>query len=313
MRLTALLTTAAMVLGLGCGRIGYDESSPVESCGDGIISAQDESCDDGNLAANDGCTQCTPDPGFVCSGEPSLCTICGTAIDSQTVAIYPFENVLASSLAPDLLGNQTGVFRNGPPVVIAGPPGCGDALQFPGTQTAPPPIPFVDVPDGPEWHLPEGAIDFWIQLHGTPAINDDQAILGRDAIFTPAPGHFLISRICNNHIAVRLQTETNPSGTTCSEVPIPNDTWVHLGINFGGGLPLELFINGQQHNGAQPAGCTSGGGCGIPVTIGIDGNRNPWAFGAGNFNSTEETNDDISDGLEGSLDHIRISRQRRAF
>jgi cysteine-rich repeat protein len=44
-----------------------------ECCGDGVIEGVEE-CDDADLDADDGCSEtCTIEPGFACSGEPSLC------------------------------------------------------------------------------------------------------------------------------------------------------------------------------------------------------------------------------------------------
>src|SRR6185295_12918503 len=41
-------------------------------CGDGIV-AVDEACDDGNELSDDGCTSCSNDAGWLCSGAPSVC------------------------------------------------------------------------------------------------------------------------------------------------------------------------------------------------------------------------------------------------
>ncbi|MEW5851248.1 MAG: DUF4215 domain-containing protein [Myxococcota bacterium] len=53
-----------------------------ELCGDGIISGT-ETCDDANPAAGDGCSaSCQVEDGYVCTGEPSLCSQvdCGNGI-----------------------------------------------------------------------------------------------------------------------------------------------------------------------------------------------------------------------------------------
>ena len=42
------------------------------SCGNGVINAGEE-CDDGNSVLNDGCSDCTIDIGWECTGEPSDC------------------------------------------------------------------------------------------------------------------------------------------------------------------------------------------------------------------------------------------------
>ena len=47
----------------------------ITPCGDGIVdTAFGESCDDGGAVAGDGCSStCTVEPGFVCTGQPSVC------------------------------------------------------------------------------------------------------------------------------------------------------------------------------------------------------------------------------------------------
>ncbi len=47
-------------------------------CGDGLVQAE-EGCDDGDATGGDGCSaSCTVEPGWSCSGEPSICTqTCG--------------------------------------------------------------------------------------------------------------------------------------------------------------------------------------------------------------------------------------------
>src|SRR5262245_66603296 len=52
-------------------------------CGNGAVQpSQGEQCDDGNTTNGDGCSStCTIEPGFTCSGEPSVCTpTCGNGV-----------------------------------------------------------------------------------------------------------------------------------------------------------------------------------------------------------------------------------------
>ena len=57
-------------------------SKKCTKCGDGVIDAG-EVCDDNNFIVGDGCSNCTVDTEFTCSGAPSIClAICGNgAID----------------------------------------------------------------------------------------------------------------------------------------------------------------------------------------------------------------------------------------
>ncbi len=55
--------------------------SCVSSCGDGVVSSS-ETCDDKNVNSGDGCSNlCAAEPGYNCTGTPSLCvTKCGDGI-----------------------------------------------------------------------------------------------------------------------------------------------------------------------------------------------------------------------------------------
>ncbi len=54
------------------------------ACGDGSVFNQaggTEQCDDGNLTGGDGCSGCVVEPGWTCTGQPSLCTpVCGDGL-----------------------------------------------------------------------------------------------------------------------------------------------------------------------------------------------------------------------------------------
>jgi len=54
---------------------------PTPPCGNGVLNAG-EQCDDGNPLNTDGCSDtCTVEPGWTCSGQPSVCTtVCGDGI-----------------------------------------------------------------------------------------------------------------------------------------------------------------------------------------------------------------------------------------
>jgi cysteine-rich repeat protein len=50
-------------------------------CGDGYIRTGVEQCDDGNTSDGDGCNvACAIEPDYACTGEPSVCTMCGNGI-----------------------------------------------------------------------------------------------------------------------------------------------------------------------------------------------------------------------------------------
>ena len=71
-------TTVDTYLG-DCSTLIGDDVSRV--CGDSVI-APSEECDDGNPSSADGCSaSCSPETGYECAGEPSVCTpICGDGL-----------------------------------------------------------------------------------------------------------------------------------------------------------------------------------------------------------------------------------------
>ena len=75
-------------------------------CGDSKLRAPFETCDDGNTAAGDGCsTSCVVDPGWICSGGPSLCRRFTT---SKEITAYAFGSINNPGLAADVQATITG-------------------------------------------------------------------------------------------------------------------------------------------------------------------------------------------------------------
>ncbi len=297
-----------------CGRVGYDEivSQRAILCGNGLIEA-DEICDDNNDRDNDGCTECSVDAGWVCSGEPSLCTICGTPRDEDTLALYTFDQLQGQGLGNDLFGDNHGVVTGGSLATIDGPLGCGSALET--VEDAPP---FVEIADSPDWHLTSGSLDFWVYYRqDLPPSTPSRGFVSRDAQASLEAGHLTLYRMCGNYFGVRLQGQqgSGQNGSRCTETAIPGDTWVHVGINFGDGQLMELYIDGQPHNGPDVVGCPMPNGlvCEVDSMIGIDGNSNPLLLGAQCTGCTDGLADNVGGGLDGAIDHLRISSKRRNF
>jgi cysteine-rich repeat protein len=65
----------------------YNETCMQDICGDGLVSPS-EQCDDGNSVTSDGCSLCTIDSFYQCSGEPSVCIVSMTFhIDFDSVEV----------------------------------------------------------------------------------------------------------------------------------------------------------------------------------------------------------------------------------
>lgn len=71
----------AVEVGFSCPTAGQP-CMPIAVCGDGML-VSPELCDDGNTAAGDGCSPtCKYEPGWKCTGTPSVCsrTVCGDGV-----------------------------------------------------------------------------------------------------------------------------------------------------------------------------------------------------------------------------------------
>ncbi len=300
-----VMVAAVGLMTMACGRVGYDPATGINR--GNLCGTETVEYDDGNDIAGDGCTNCRIDPGWGCSGAPSVCTFCDMTIDSQTVALYSFDGVGGQTIIPDITGGHDGQFENGLPLVAAGPEGCGDALQFNDTDA---PARFVKVDASPDFQLEQGAVTFRVQFHGSPSNSQTQAMMSRDATLTDRGGHLRIARGCGNYVQVRLQGTMDEQVLLCSDQPIASDTWAYVEVNFGGGELLTLRIDGVPQNGGPVADCPNSDRCGVPIILGIDDNTNPWVFGASSSNSNNNSTNVITSPFDGLLDHLRIRSER---
>lgn len=115
-----------------------DGGTGVGICGNGIIE-EGEECDDGNLMDGDGCSpECKVEPGWSCSGEPSVCVnLCGNNV------LDPGEqcdgDLLGGNDCTTIPGNYTGGTLKCSPACLFDTtecilPGCGNGILDPGEE-----------------------------------------------------------------------------------------------------------------------------------------------------------------------------------
>lgn len=219
-------------------------------------------------------------------------------VDDDTVALYSFDD--AGDISHDLAGTHDGELPNGAPNVVDGP--CGSAVEFPDSL-------YVRVDDSPDWDLNVGSIELWLR-----GVDDssDRGIISRDASGTGLPGHFELILDHDERVLARLQVQ-GATHFLCSE-PITVDAWTHIGVNFGA-PGFELFVGGELATYDGTAGYDSKTiQCGSTASDGIEGNDNPWVFGASIAESSEPSGIPVNRYLAGgAIDNVRISRVRRDF
>jgi cysteine-rich repeat protein len=101
------------------------------TCGDGVIDAG-EDCDDGNAAAGDGCdASCQVETDWVCTGEPSVCTLTGPTCGDSSIEVPEAcddGNAAIGDGCSDLCQLETGYDCTGEPSRCIPTPICGDGI-----------------------------------------------------------------------------------------------------------------------------------------------------------------------------------------
>jgi cysteine-rich repeat protein len=91
-------------------------------CGNGFVQ-QDEQCDDGDTSGGDGCSAtCMIEPGFTCSGQPSVCVpiVCGNGVVQPGEECDDGNTAAGDCCQPDCTLDPAGT-------------GCEAPVPFPGT------------------------------------------------------------------------------------------------------------------------------------------------------------------------------------
>ena len=222
---------------------------------------------------------------------------CVETVDPDTIALYTFPDDAA-----DRTGNHDGELE-GNAGFAEGPPGCGQAFEMPNSVAV---SGYLRIPHAPEFELSSGSIDFWIRaqarIRATGIISkDDNEVDGGLTLFVN----------CGGYLVARMQNE-GEAFYRCSEQPLPDDDWAHVGLNFGAG-GLELYVDGERVRGEQSLGlfgigCTQDVQCDTDTTAGLQNNTQPWVIGV-----SSHQGDPSLPFRDGRIDSFRISGVPRAF
>ncbi len=234
--------------------------------------------------------------------------------DGDTVALYTFEG--SGNTITDTVGNNPGQIIGVGITRQSGKTGCGQALYVPSS-TVKETDTYVEIPNSSSWDLASGSVDFWVRFDAIAGILT-RGIVSRDASGTEFPGHFTVSRACDESLVLRLQLSGDQHFYLCSD-PVSDEDWHHVGINFGP-LGMELFVNGIAASRSDPMMTITNGlcvqgtsSCGTGGVSGIDGNYNPWVVGATASVSEEGQAIPAKNALGGAIDSLRISSSTRTF
>lgn len=225
------------------------------------------------------------------------------APDEDTVLLLTFDDETAA----DAVGRNPGMIV-GASEWTDGPLGCERALTLSSAEDS-----QVEIPDSMDWHLEEGAIDFWFRHPA--ALRRAAGIVSRE-LRAFGNGHFSALLSENDEVLVRFENAAELQSVACGP-PVTPDEWHHVGINFGP-EGLELWVDGERSVRDDAAVYTDGEGaltfpCAMGTTVGLrPADSLPWVLGASGLRTDDgATWTDFLSG--GAIDHFRISRVRRDF
>ena len=162
----------------------------------------------------------------------------------------------------------------------------------------------VDLPDDPAFQLDRGSLDFFIRVDALPPVGSEWGLVARDALGRLEPGHLKVTLEGDGDIDARIQNQDGSFMRCADGDPVRFGEWMHIGVQFGP-PDFALYVDGVRQESSRPA-------CSEPTDIGIDGNENPWVFGAENGESADGGND-FQNPFQGGIDEVRLSRIRRNF
>lgn len=280
--------------------VRMDARTPDADVPDAMVDGAAPSCDDG--VQNQG--EVFVDSGGPCSFRAPAC---GEGVDPWTLGLFTFQDVTATTVNDEQNAGD-GTIRSGPASYVSSAPGCAMAWRGNGSVS-------LVAPNVAAWKQATGSLDFILRVPDMAAETAMQVPFSRDAQGS-ADGHIVVAVTPTQRLVVRFQS-TVAEVYRCSPVLAAGD-WVHIGINWGA-PDLEVFVDGSEADfvGNVPfssdgdiVSCTDGA-----LSLGFNGNDEPWVFGANQWTSTAGTADSITQPLKSAaaIDHVRISSVRRDF
>lgn len=231
-------------------------------CGNGIVETP-ESCDDGNLVAGDGCNAtCNTEPGYNCTGTPSICaSVCGDGIVAAGEACDD-GNLTSADGCNSFCNIEPGFSCSGSPSVCSST--CGDGI--------------VAAVEGCD----DGNLSPGDGCNGSCIIEAGFSCSGSPSVCSNAPpandncaGAILLTGISGNANGQNT-TATNSSGVPVAscQANINKDVWYLFTLS--GTKNVRLEANGPSV--VDPTLVIYNGTCGALVQVACDDDSGPGFF-----------------------------------
>ncbi len=146
---------------------------------------------------------------------------------------------------------------------------------------------FIEVDHSPELKPDSGSLTLWFNTDE----DDDGTLASSDSSGYDDGGHFNLSINGNGQLKLRMQDDD--SSHTITGGNVASGQWSQVTVTWGEG-GMNIYQDGQLVA-SDPN-----------YTGGLQGNENPWTFGASQTHSGNENSNGVRDFFDGHLDDIAI-------
>ncbi|MEQ8320054.1 MAG: cadherin-like domain-containing protein, partial [Rhodospirillales bacterium] len=146
---------------------------------------------------------------------------------------------------------------------------------------------YIEVDHSPALKPPSGTLTLWFNSDES----NDGTLASSDSSGYDDGGHFNLSINSSGQLELRMQDEN--SSHTISGGSVSSGEWNQVTVSWGEG-GMKIFQNGELVA-SDPS-----------YTGGLQGNENPWTFGASQSSSGDNTANSMTDFFDGHIDDIAI-------
>ncbi|MBO6521931.1 MAG: tandem-95 repeat protein [Rhodospirillales bacterium] len=146
---------------------------------------------------------------------------------------------------------------------------------------------YIEVDHSPALKPASGTLTLWFNSDE----DDDGCLASSDSSYYDDGGHFNLSINSSGQLELRMQD--TDSSHTISGGSVSSGEWNQVTVSWGEG-GMKIFQNGELVA-SDPS-----------YTGGLQGNENPWTFGASQSHSSDNTADNMRDFFDGHIDDIAI-------
>lgn len=151
---------------------------------------------------------------------------------------------------------------------------------------------FIEVAHDDAFMLNEGSVDVRFTADSKSGL---QGILTKDSTGYDDGGHFSLYTK-GGKVYARIQSDDKSYTLSGGKVTAGEE--VDVSVSFGD-KGFKLFVDGEEVDSSSYTG-------GLGTSSGGSGNENPWAIGAGNWGSSDNSNRGVSDHFDGKISDVVI-------